>query len=457
MPFSLNDNYISFSYASGDLKGGSESNPVTMEDYYNADVANGWGHITKTGNHYLVNGRGLHCSNGWLRFENVTVFVVNNPASAFFFFCYFTFINCVFKENAMVSGTYMFFRGKSGTLNLIDRCVVQGFYYGTFESTRVNNSYIGGFRAVFLNYDTKIFATSITNIGVLGLSPNGAGIEIEFTTQLESAYGLYLRYCYPEYNATFRNLRMINVTRQIYYFPNVKDINTKLVDCTVDETNYMFHPSTTRNATTEFISTFIWQLGDGVTVELYDKDSNLILNKIVNNNDTDEVKYAQHYLDASTKTLTLTYQKPFTVVATKEGYKDLVMNVAPITGIRTVVEGTFEVEPPKITGITIAHPNISNSDGAITITAEKGTQPYLYALNGSDYRESNEFAGLGEGVYSVSVKDANNEIDTITGIRLKKTSIYNLQPPLTKIKKQIPTKDLKPVIQPLQTLKTKRL
>lgn len=61
-------------------------------------------------------------------------------------------------------------------------------------------------------------------------------------------------------------------------------------------------------------------------------------------------------------------------------------------------------------GITVAKndPNCA-PNGTITITAQGGTSPYQYSINGgTTWQSSNTFAGLGGGTYNVVVRDANN-------------------------------------------------
>ena len=79
-----------------------------------------------------------------------------------------------------------------------------------------------------------------------------------------------------------------------------------------------------------------------------------------------------------------------------------------------------EPEPLSITDIQVTDAtDESTDDGTITITAEGGTPPLTYVLNPDSIavNETGEFTGLGEGVYSVMVTDANGcgpvETDTI--------------------------------------------
>jgi gliding motility-associated-like protein len=55
-----------------------------------------------------------------------------------------------------------------------------------------------------------------------------------------------------------------------------------------------------------------------------------------------------------------------------------------------------------------------NPNGSITVTASGGTGAYQYSLSaGNFYQASNEFLGLGAGIYPVTVEDANGNIGVV--------------------------------------------
>jgi hypothetical protein len=47
-------------------------------------------------------------------------------------------------------------------------------------------------------------------------------------------------------------------------------------------------------------------------------------------------------------------------------------------------------------------------DGAITVVASDGLEPYDFSINGSEYQTNNTFINLGPGTYTVRVKDMNS-------------------------------------------------
>ena len=71
-----------------------------------------------------------------------------------------------------------------------------------------------------------------------------------------------------------------------------------------------------------------------------------------------------------------------------------------------------------------------DTDGSITVTGSGGTGSYTYSI-GSGYQSSNSFTGLGNGIYSVNVKDSNGCVGTTTVTLLKtqvSATIYSNQP-----------------------------
>lgn len=68
-------------------------------------------------------------------------------------------------------------------------------------------------------------------------------------------------------------------------------------------------------------------------------------------------------------------------------------------------------EPPQIIVNTLSYLNAScngNATGSINLTAAGGVSPYQYALNGGAFGPSGNFINLAAGVYTVTIKDANN-------------------------------------------------
>ena len=70
--------------------------------------------------------------------------------------------------------------------------------------------------------------------------------------------------------------------------------------------------------------------------------------------------------------------------------------------------------PPLSISTTASGCNMSN--GSITVTANFGTAPYTYSLNGAPFQGSNVFNGLAAGGYTVKVLDANGTASVANGI-----------------------------------------
>lgn len=92
------------------------------------------------------------------------------------------------------------------------------------------------------------------------------------------------------------------------------------------------------------------------------------------------------------------------------------------TAIEHLMAITTGLNAPSIYNIDITNTGgIGVSDGEITISATGGTQPYLYSLGGA-YQVDNIFNNLGEGTYTISVRDVSGYTDTISGIRVSSPS-----------------------------------
>ncbi|OEK01277.1 hypothetical protein BFP97_07015 [Roseivirga sp. 4D4] len=73
-------------------------------------------------------------------------------------------------------------------------------------------------------------------------------------------------------------------------------------------------------------------------------------------------------------------------------------------------------EPTAISGTAMTTAVLCNggSDGTITVTASGGTGTLIYSINGTDFQPSNIFSGLSSGNYTVSIKDDNSCISTLS-------------------------------------------
>lgn len=63
---------------------------------------------------------------------------------------------------------------------------------------------------------------------------------------------------------------------------------------------------------------------------------------------------------------------------------------------------------------TATNSNCGGTDGSITATGTGGAAPYQYSIDGTTYQASGIFTSLTAGNYTISIKDANNCINTTT-------------------------------------------
>jgi len=100
------------------------------------------------------------------------------------------------------------------------------------------------------------------------------------------------------------------------------------------------------------------------------------------------------------------------------------VGVRDFSGFTDTIGGIPVTEPagannPFIIGLEIIDASSAvASDGSLAVIASGGTTPYTYSLNGGTYQSSNLFLGLRADEYSVSVKDANGTVTTLSGIRV---------------------------------------
>ena len=79
-------------------------------------------------------------------------------------------------------------------------------------------------------------------------------------------------------------------------------------------------------------------------------------------------------------------------------------------------ENTFEttvIEPQELNGTASSSPS-TNNNGSITISANGGTSPYTFSIDGVNYYSGSLFTGLNGGTYTVYIKDNNGCIQEIS-------------------------------------------
>lgn len=74
---------------------------------------------------------------------------------------------------------------------------------------------------------------------------------------------------------------------------------------------------------------------------------------------------------------------------------------------------TTTITAPAPLTLTCATTQSNGTNGTITVTGAGGNTPYLYSMNGTNYYSGSLFSGLGIGVYTVYIKDANGCISSM--------------------------------------------
>ncbi|MFK7920945.1 MAG: gliding motility-associated C-terminal domain-containing protein, partial [Bacteroidia bacterium] len=85
-------------------------------------------------------------------------------------------------------------------------------------------------------------------------------------------------------------------------------------------------------------------------------------------------------------------------------------------------------EPPVLTTSILSQNNVDcngNSTGIVNIGAVGGTPPYQYAINGAAFGPNPTFTNLAAGNYSISVRDANNCLQT-QAVMITEPSVLSL-------------------------------
>lgn len=86
--------------------------------------------------------------------------------------------------------------------------------------------------------------------------------------------------------------------------------------------------------------------------------------------------------------------------------------VKDFTGCESSFETTI-IEPSQLNGSASSSPSTSNN-GSITVSANGGTSPYTYSIDGENYYSGSLFTGLSGGTYSVYIQDNNGCIQEIS-------------------------------------------
>ncbi len=421
--------WISFEYLSGDTIGGL-ARPLLLSDVHDYAIAQslsgveydsdvnvvtftGWGLIIKGLNTYF------ECKNltwkGYSLVYNSLLYLYNNAKA--------TIDRCNIE---------IYSNGKRFVLGSMDVSVSRtryfGFSYLQSIGCKIEKSYIDNCTFIALSGGAEISDVVVTGESVLWFLGDAL---LNNVIKTEGSNGVRL----DAYNfqatdtVEIRNIKVSNYYQAALYYAIVNKFNSyALIDCNVSPSDYFVG---TINVDTGWLKVYFRttiSIFIGISnydLKIYDRDNNLIVEKIGISSFSQEIDFdyiKEEFIDAVRQPTVRNTFQPFRILISKTNYNDLEFNNVTVSlGHPTILKGSMVLETPEITGVSITNPGTTNDDGQIAITAEKGTQPYTYSINGTDYQESDTFTGLSEGTYSVYVKDANDSVDSIEGIVLKAT------------------------------------
>lgn len=363
MPITLDTNYITISYSAGDAKGDSISNPYRLQDIYDADVSNGWGIVEKMGSAYRINGRGLQIGLSTITptsfLMNIEILIIeNSPLRSFLHNGHNGRIEIKYSTIYNLNSAKVFHMTRGNTLIEYSHIYSNYSNYLNFGGYSADlpfvfqKSFITNNQIIFV-FDNLKFIDMTLAKGGHGITPFNPFVENTRTKLIDYASALYTAYI-PTTPSTFRNLQGVNLTNGMYWRNYVAQPNAvvNFIDCDFDITKNVGYTNIDGNQYANHISTFKWYFSeDNTNLVLYDKDDNIVLSKEVNNSDYDEIKFADVHFQVTGNVLTaldIVYYQPFKLVASKDGYDDLIISDIYVTaGQPTIIRGELvETEPP---------------------------------------------------------------------------------------------------------------
>lgn len=456
MPISYNPTtqMITVTYVAGDPKGNAFATPWTIDDVYQADLAGGWGVVTKTGGQQYSFSAILQILGNttyfWARDCVVEWYYPGNSASIIVL--------------QVASGAN--FNSGVDHVNTGNREMIWRIFYpqGGTKYLSISGNSIGVYNSIFIGFpvcgfsgvegsNAKIYRCLFIRCGYVLRGNQYA--EYEDNTVIAGNYGITPLEPFQKFNRNtllrqnlpilqnasgttpryfrYEGLRIFDcvgndITSQVRHFA-INDF----VDCNVGKTINFYGGSSAQNGEVEWnwLSTFeikiTNELGDLVIaqVKITDKDDQEVYND-TGSELTTEVKYYKAIATWTGATLTLTKsqeaREPFKIEVQAPGYQKTTMpDIFINEGNKTIIKIPLKEVPiptVKISGLLITPCSIPGaSDGKIEFTAQDGTAPYQYSI-GSGFGPQNEFTDLPEGEYIIQVKDADDITATLTGVKL---------------------------------------
>jgi len=96
------------------------------------------------------------------------------------------------------------------------------------------------------------------------------------------------------------------------------------------------------------------------------------------------------------------------------------ITVKDTKGCTSVLNAVGISQTSKVTATLVSKTDETchGNDGSISVLAAGGITPYQYSINGGTYQSSNTFSNLGDGSYTITVKDAKGCTATTTSIAI---------------------------------------
>lgn len=421
--------WIRFEYLSGDIIGNS-ARPLVLQDVYDYAVTQSLSGIVKSDDIYTFTGWGL------MIYGTNTYFNCVNQILRGISTVYQALIYAYGSAHILIDSSTIneYKSGKRFYLNSINAQVIRsnivGFSYVQPYGCKITKSHLSQCAYIAVYDGTELSDLLITKNSAIWILGSGT---VNNVNKVEGSNGIRL----DAFNfQTSGIVEVENVNMKDYYqaalhLSIVNKFNSfALINCNVAPDDYYVGTISLNTGWMKiyFRTTMSIYLDiSNYDLKIYDKDDNLILERNAISSFSENVDFdyiMEEFIDTVRQpTIRNTYQ-PFKIVISKVGYNDLEFaDVSVILGEPTTLRGTMVLETPEITGVAVTNPGVTGDDGTIVVMAEKGTQPYEYSINGGEYQEEDTFMGLSEGTYSVSVRDANGNVDSVEGIALKADNI----------------------------------
>lgn len=339
--------------ASDGTRGASWTDPYTLQDVYDTDVANGWGFWTNTLDHYSVITAYLYIAG------TATFFKIENQSLQFSE----TTQYCLYTNKAKIKIISSFIYGGKRDLMLwtntaeealVEDCLLTYINYVIFRPATVRKT-----KLTRLTTRPNIYSGSVlyyvdfSIIGGYGLTPIGPfeNTKIRF---LDCTTELYFRQA--DSDITLRELEILNFSSIKVGF-DTSSHNVYLIDCEIDETKeFEIMTSWLGYKDFQFKTTFKATVKDatGGKLTIYDKNGDeaytetLASDSMTEQEITYGIRHTENLSGTGRKQAYTAYQ-PFSLKVTKEGFQELeIPDISVIAGQPTIIRGELVPVPATV-------------------------------------------------------------------------------------------------------------